>query len=231
MRGLDVGLTEEEAPQRKRLPQDDSESEDVGPMVDITAGDELRRHVAELAFQGAALRVLLLLRLEIRPRDAKVHDFYVALEAEQHVRRRNVAVDDVQQPALTIGGRVRIRQPLGHFANDVQRQLRRDALFALGTDGQQLKQITAVDELHDDVELVALSAEIEDLNDVTVLHQRRELCLGDEHVDKGAILGVPGEDPLDAQDLLEPLHTVGARSIDLGHAAGANLLQQLVLSE
>src|SRR5262249_5065967 len=82
--------------------------------------------------------------------------------------------------------------------------------------------------LHGDEVLVPHLAEVEHLDDVRMVEERRELRLADEHGDEVGILRVLGKDALDDDDLLEPIGPDGLAFVDLGHAARGDPLGDLV---
>ena len=69
------------------------------------------------------------------------------------------------------------------------------------------------------------------MDDVVVGQLRGELGLVDEHRDELFVVGQVRQDPLDRDDLLEALLAAHAGLVDLGHAAGGDLLEELVLAE
>src|SRR4029079_2449864 len=87
-----------------------------------------------------------------------------------------------------------------------------------------LEQILAPDVLHRDEVRAVDAAELEDLADVRVRELPGDLRLVDEHLDEVAVLAHRRQDPLDRDDLLEPLDAVALRLEELGHAAAAEAL-------
>jgi len=74
-------------------------------------------------------------------------------------------------------------------------------------------------------------ADVEHLDDVRVLEEQRQPRLVQEHRDELLVFGERRQDPLDGDDLLEPLDTEGLRLEDLGHPAHADALEQEILAE
>ena len=54
-------------------------------------------------------------------------------------------MDDVELAASAIGGRVSVREALGHLAHHVERDLGRDPDLVLGADGEQTQEIASAD--------------------------------------------------------------------------------------
>ena len=97
--------------------------------------------------------------------------------------------------------------------------------------GEEQTERGPVDVLHGD-EVAALGlAEVEDLHQVRVVELRRELRLVEEHLDELRVLRQVREDALDDQQLLEAHRPVGLGEEHLGHAAGGELAEQLVLPQ
>ena len=83
--------------------------------------------------------------------------------------------------------------------------------------------------------LIALAvlglAEIVDVDDVRMLEHRRHPRLFEQHVDERLLRREVRVDELDDDELLEPGRSALDRELDLGHAALADLGDQLVPSE
>ena len=178
--GLGSGFVETLAGQQ--LVQHDAGGVDIGAMVDDAAANQLlRSHVAELAEahlrigRGATNRAL---------RDAEVDDLRLALEGHEHVRRRDITVDEVDQRAVVAGTAMRVGEAVGELATDEQREIDRQALLAVTEEPESAAQVTTLDVLEREEVLVADPADLEDLRDVDVLQLDRDLCLVDEARDE-----------------------------------------------
>ena len=90
-------------------------------------------------------------------------------------------------------------------------------------------QIAPVNVLHGDVVVVLDPSQVEDLHDIRVREQGRDLGLQNKHLNKSPGLGEARENPLDDQPLLKPLHTEGAGQVHLGHAPQSDALEKLVV--
>ncbi len=131
------------------LRDDAAEGEDVRLRADRIAGGLLRRHVARLPLRprgrighlGAAARA----------RDAEVAQVDAAAAREQHVVRRDVAVDEVEGVAVAVARRVRRVQRPRHLRADVRGQCFRHQLVPAARDLERAPQRAAVHELqHED---------------------------------------------------------------------------------
>jgi hypothetical protein len=82
-------------------------------MVDRRARRLLGRHVLDLALEAADQR---LAHAPVRAGDAEVDHLHRALERDQDVLRRDVAMNDVQRLAVGVGVRVRVSERGGGAA-------------------------------------------------------------------------------------------------------------------
>ena len=111
---------------REQLVKNYAERVNVGAPRDAFAARLLGRHVRGLALEHARL-----LAEQVGRGDAEIGDFHRAVEAQQDVLRRHVAVHDVDRLAGFVLALVRVVQPLGHLGDDVSCHVGRNAL-ALG---------------------------------------------------------------------------------------------------
>ena len=100
--------------------QQDAGREHIGSRVEGAPHQLLGSHVRVLALHHPKLGHRLGQAASLG--DAKVCQLDLAFEAEQHVLRRDVAVDDVEQAALVIPATVRIVEAFDEFAGDVYRE-------------------------------------------------------------------------------------------------------------
>ena len=131
-----------------------------------------------------------------------------------------------------VAAAVRVVERRGHLGRDVdgQRDRQRHAQLAAGL--LDRAQVAAVDVLHRDEVAAGLDlAEVVDVDDVRVVQLRRELGLVDEHRDELFVVGQVRQDLLDRDDLLEALDARALGLVELGHAAGGDPLEDLVLAE
>jgi hypothetical protein len=87
-----AALLREQLPAGQELPQDDARRVHVGATVDELAPRLLRRHVRHLAVDDAGGG---LFQLQRRASQAKVGQLDLAIEADQHVGRRDIAVNQL----------------------------------------------------------------------------------------------------------------------------------------
>ena len=143
---------------RQQLPQHGAEREQVAALIDRLLADLLGRAIRELG----GLR-------DPRRRQAEIEELDRAIARDHHVRRRQVAVDDVERGAVAVLALVRVVEA-GHGTRgdgedgaerDLQPALR---LRVVDDRAQQL----AVDVLDRDVVRAAEPADVGDLRDVRV---------------------------------------------------------------
>ena len=161
---LQVLLDVEHLPDDHFVEQDPG-GEDVGARVDRIAPGLLGRHVVVLALDDAGGGLLPAQR---RLGDAEVDDLDLAVVADEHVLRRDVAMHDLERAAARVTLAVRVVEPLRHLGGDERGHLEGKVDVVLGRAPQELVQIDAVDQLHGDVVLLVDAAEVERLHDVGV---------------------------------------------------------------
>jgi len=136
-----------------------------------------------------------------------------------------------QRLSLRVGQIVRVLQAgRGH----------RDDLAHLG-DGEDLAQLLRalgdgaqarpVDELHRDEVVPVGLAQVVDADDVRMIEPRREPGLVEEHLDELLVAREVREDALETDELLEAGCAGLPRQVDLGHPAGGDELDELVLAQ
>ncbi len=215
-----------------------AEREEVAARVDGLAARLLGAHVPELALEHLLGRGLV--DRAARLGDAEVGDLDLALEREEHVLRRHVAVDDAERAHVLVAPAVRVVEALGDLGRDVRAHLHGEGGVLPAGARERAREVEPVHVLHRDVERVGRRArlsdvgglaEIEDLHHVRVREAHGELGLVDEHVDELGAARELGQDALDDEDLLEALDAVALGLEDLRHAALAQPLQQAVATE
>ncbi len=216
--------------------EDDAGREDVRPRVDGHAADLLGRHVAELALEDADLRR----DLQHRLRDAEVEELHLAVIADADVRRRHVAVDDVERPPLLVGERVRELQPLAHARGDEAGVRHRDALVGLLAATEDLGEVLPADVLHRDEVVLVDAVDLDGAHDARVIEHHGELALAHEHVDEARLLGQLRPHALHRVERvrgaaraegIDPAGLPLFRPVDLGHAAARDHAEEEVPPE
>jgi hypothetical protein len=151
--------------------------------------------------------------------DAEVHHLDGAARGEHDVGGLDVAVDDARA--------VRVGERIEHARGELQRALGDD----LAAVAQHLAQGHALDELHHDVRhghlgrAVLLFAGVVHGDDVRVVEARRRLRLAAETRLERRVARQVDAQPLHGDVALQPQV---ARAPDLGHAAAADDLVQLI---
>ena len=222
----DVRLVEGVLP-AEHLVERDADGEDVAALVERLRQRLLRAHVDELALDHPRFG---LDGGDLALGDAEVDDLDVAAEAEQHVLRIQVAVDDVEASAGDVGEVVRVARAVADLLGDGASDLRRDALLAPARRVDHLAQRLPRHVLHGDEVRALVLPELEHLHDVAVVHPRRETRLAEEQLDELLVLGEVVEDLLDDEDLLEAGRPLLASEEYLPHSAGGQLLQEKIFA-
>ncbi len=180
----------------EELVQDDAGRKHVAAPVDAAAGDLLGRHVRRRAHHGAGLGLFRIGAVIGHARDAEVRELDSRLAVEHHVGRLDVAVDDARL--------VRELQRVEQLAHDAHRLLKLEALVGV----EEVLELLALDELHDDVGDVALLAEVVHLDDVRMVQPRDRLRLAHEPhrilFGRRLVVEVALEDGLDRDFAIEP---------------------------
>ena len=187
-------------------------AKNVGARVDRAALGRLGREVAELALDDAGLATL---ELAVGLCEAEVHDLYFAEARDQHVRRRHVAVHDVQALALAVGELVRVGQAFADAHADQARFFDGKWQVVFATKLDDALEIGAIDVLHDDEVGVVADANVEHLHAVGVRQVRTDARLVQEHADELLLLGQVRKNALDGDDLLEALEPRALGSVKL----------------
>ena len=139
-------------------------------------------------------------------RDPEVRDLHAALAVQQDVLRLDVAVDD----AAVVGVLERVADP-----RDDGERLARGQAFAL----EQLAQVHAIDELHQEEKQVAAAAEFVERDDSRVVEFRQCAGLAGKTFGKRGIAGDGGGQDFQGDD---PVEFGLPRLVNRAHAAAAN---------
>ena len=126
-----------------------SEREKIGAMVEVFAGDLLRREIRELALEPAVRGSAFLLDA----RDAEVAELHLAAHRQVDVRGGHVAVHDAKRLAIFVGDRVDGGERFGDLSNDEERELERQGAIVGIEAAQQSVEVDALDVLHGEVRL------------------------------------------------------------------------------
>ncbi len=225
--GVEVARAVERPRVGGELVQRHAEREQVGAAVERAAARLLRRHVRDLALELTARRPRQ--RRLLDARDAEVDELDRAVEADQEVAGRDVAVDEVEpgvRPARVLQIGERARRAVGDRDRDRERH---QPVARLGG-GEQAAHVVTVDELHHVVASVVIDADVEHRRDVGVVKRRGEPRLLDEHVDEATLVRDRRQQPLD-RDALVDRAVARPREVDVGHAAGAEVTDDLVATD
>ena len=149
----------------------------------------------------------------------------------QHVVGRNVAMHEPQRLSLRVGQIVRVLQAgRGHRDDLAHLRDREDLAQLLRSLGDGAKA-RPVDELHRDEVVPVGLAQVVDADDVRVVEAGGEARLVEEHLHELPVAGEVRKDALEADQLLEAGCAGLPRQVDLGHPAGGDELDELVLAQ
>jgi hypothetical protein len=203
----------------------DAQGEDVRTTVQAIAEHLLGSHVTDLALDLARRGGAAAQRGGFG--HAEVHDLGHAIEGDQQVLRRHVAVNQAYQLASLVPQFVSCVQPGTGVHGDAGGDGGGHAPGTLGGLHQQIEGHT-LDPLHDQVEDAVLLAEVERLDGVRVTDLRRELRFVQKHLLELSFFTQLGQHRLDGDDLLKLPRAAEPRRPDLRHAARRDRYEQFV---
>ena len=170
---LRPGRVSPELVPEERLGEHHAEREDVRALIDARSAQLLGRHVLELAAEPPGLRVAVRVG---GLRDPEVEDLHHPLGSNHDIRRREVSVHDLEQPAVKAFGLVRVLETFEDLKQDVQRDPQRNAAMRHHLLAQA-REVSAVEVLHHDVVTGSLLADLVRVDHVWMRELRRESCL------------------------------------------------------
>ena len=164
--------------------------------------------------------------------DAEVDDLHRAVVADEDVRRRHVAMDDVERllvVALALVRVVQTRRGRRHDRDDVARA----ACAASSSRPPRASWRRSSPWTYSIAKKYSpfVLADVVDLHDVLVVEARGEARLVEEHRDEALVSRVLGANPLEHDVTLEAFDAVGAPEQDVGHAARRQMLEHGVPPE
>jgi hypothetical protein len=222
-----VGTRLVETAPGEKLPEHDADREDIGAPVERIAARLLGAHVAGLALDHV-LRIGPRFHGVVGVGDAEVAQLDLPLEADEKVRRRDVAVHDAERRTVVCRLAVRVVERAKGFDDHEQRILHGQRRLGARTAAQEVVEVEALDVLHRDVEKPVGPPEVVHLDDVGMIEPGGELRLRDQEVGELAAVGEMRQDLLDDR---QPRHAdVGLRAgqEDVGHTAATDLVEQRV---
>jgi hypothetical protein len=101
---------------------------------------------------------------------AEVRDAGGAIDADQHIVRRYVAVHDAEGQTAIVGERVRRVQALGGVDDDTNRHREREGRLTLDPEHDQIVERAALDVLHDEEDLSLALRRVAHTDDMRVLN-------------------------------------------------------------
>jgi hypothetical protein len=137
---------------------------------------------------------------------------------EEDVGGAHVAVDEVLRLPGDLQA-MRVVEALGNLLGDVGGEARLERPARGQAPLEERGEVCTLDQLHAEVELALLLAEIIDVDDVAVLEERRDLALfEEERLEHGALRQVRADD-LEGDIALEAARAGGLGAVELAHAA------------
>ena len=214
--GLVVGL--EQALPGERLPEDDGGGVDVGLHIDRHPAQLLGGHVRELSFD-------LAVACGVHPAEGlghpEVDDAGDAVEADEQVLGRDVAVHERERSPVLAGGFVRRMQAAQGLADDRRRDRHRD-VFACRP--RQTGERFAEQVLHDEEQLAVLGDDVEGRYDVGVTDPGGQARFVEEHRDELGVFGELRVQALDRDGPGEPRRPAQPSQVNGGHPARGELV-------
>jgi hypothetical protein len=163
--------------------------------------------------------------------DAEVDDLDVARARHEDVRRRHVAVHELQRRAVLVDLGVRVVEGLAELEEEPDRDVDRWGPRDLAGVAEDPTDVASVDVLHRDEVLGADAAELVDLNDVDVVEDRGQLGLAHERFDEARVLGEVRQESLQGDDAFEPLDAAFECAMHGGHPTHSEPLVHQVRPE
>ncbi len=220
-----VVLASEHADAGERFEQEDAGSVDVGRSRDGLGRELLRRHVEDLALHLSFAR-----RLEppFRASDTEVEHAGGPIDADQHVLRRHVAMDEAERTPLLVDRFVRRVKSLERARDDRDDDPRGKPRLLITRCAYETAQRFAADVLHDQQQLVLALENVECLNDVRMLHASRESRLVEEHRGEVGIVGELRVQSLDGDGAREADRPHEAAEVDLRHSSRSDRIEDRI---
>ena len=156
--------------------------------------------------------------------DAEVEDDRGAVATHHHVVRGHVAVDEAEWLAVLAVRLVRCVEAAERVDHDGDRDARRDTLLLLVRGLEERRERRAVDEVHDDGDLIVLGDHVEHAHHVGVLDAAHQARLVEEHREELAVAREVRVQPLDRDDPAEAASTEEAPEVHARHPAARDLV-------
>ncbi len=191
----------------------------------VQALDLLGREVAELAAHFARARRG---DAPAARRDPEVRDLGVTVEAEHHVVRTHVAVNDAERLSVVAARFVSRVQTLGGLRQDLKRHAHRYFPLRGVRALDELGERDAADQLHHQERRFLLFAEVEDLHHIGVVDGRGETRFVQEHVDESTFVAQRWQQDFHCEQTAEAGHAATTHGEHLRHASARELRDDLV---
>jgi hypothetical protein len=222
LHGGHVVVAQEEPPPGERLPEHHAGRVNVGPAIHEGSLGLLGRHVPDLPLERPVARAVLAVA---SLRDPEIEHARDPILANEHVLRRDVAVNDAERVPRFAHGLVRGVQAVERVADDRRRDSqRRRRGSTVGLEVKEARERLSGDVVHHDEELAGVGDHVERRDDVRVADARDDAGLVHEHRGEVRILCQPRVKPLDGHGASEPSWTEEASVVNGGHAPCGDLV-------
>jgi hypothetical protein len=207
-------------PAAEELEEHDAEREQIGAAVDLEALGLLGRHVLGLPLQEPRERAReALLRLG----EAQVGDLHVALEADEHVARHQIAVHEAQVLAVGRAELVRGREASAHAEREEHHHALAEHLARVEHGLHEPRERHALHELDGEERALRVVAPAHHLDHVGAVQRGREPHLVEELVGEGRIFRDVRVQALHREQATGALRVGGAAEIDPRGGADGDL--------
>ena len=221
-----VGGLVEQAAACAELPEHDGERVDIGATRGRLTLIDLRRDVAELALDLAGGGDTSAARVALE--DAEVGELREAVDADDHVLRRHITMNDAQKAAVVGAQLVRGVQTGERVLGDAQRD--RDGHRTVGTRRRlhEPGDRQALDVLHDDHHRAVAERDVERRDHIGMTDQRSDARFLEHHLRPVARFEEMRMTRLDGDRPLEAERRDASPEVHGRHAAGRDLANDLV---
>ncbi len=166
-----------------------------------------------------------------RVRDAEVGYSREPIDADEHVVRRDVSMNQLERVALGVRESVRCAEARERVGDDAEHDRRRQRRLALAREHDELREVHAVDVVHDEEVAFGGAADVERRDDVRVPDSRGEPGLVEEHADELGIVREVLVEHLDRDEPLELAHASRSTHVDRAHPPHREETQDLVAAD
>jgi hypothetical protein len=208
------------------LPRDDASGPKVAAAIEGVAEDLLGRHVTDLALDDTCLRAT---RASEGPGNSEVGELRRSIDTHEDVRRRVVAMDDLEEAAFNVRRFVCGMEPRQRVAQDATCDGQRYPRILGCLAANQPRERISLDVLHHEIDAPFVFAGVHDRDHVGMPDAGGDLCFLLEKLGRIAGLGAHVRMHQLERDLaVDVTDDFRAGEVDHGHAAGPDGQEHLV---